>query len=129
MKQRKKKKRCGKYKTVLHMHIGNSVIRRILSKYAKNRWHERYLFVVWTKKEKSDGAFDNLPRFLKDMKRVREALKVAGYYVYWPKWKQEWFPLLQESEQRKYCGWAERTTERAIRRKWKKVEEREESAT
>ena len=92
----------------LRMHLGLAITRRYAERYAKEKLGERWLFIV-----KGNGyAF---PHLLKDLQKVKKALRVAGYYVYWPRFMQEWYFFLPKSEQEKYYGFAERTTESVLR--------------
>jgi len=114
---RTKKKRRGRWSTVLQIHIGKSAISRTLRKYTKNKWHDSFLFVCITKNEKTSGAFDGIFHVLHDRKSVRKALRISGYYIYWPKYMQEWFPLLPDEKQQTYYGWAERMLESTLKAK------------
>ena len=78
-----------------------------------------------TKPEKSSGAFDGDIRVLYDRKSTRKALRLSGYYIYWPKYMQEWFPLLPAEKQQKYYGWAERMLESTLKAKMNNYRKRE----
>jgi hypothetical protein len=80
------------------------------------------LFVVWTKNKLADGAFDNTPCVVFDRISVRKALRISRYYVYWPRFHQQRFPMLPPEEQRNYYGWAMRITKNTYLRKWGAVD-------
>lgn len=105
-----------KWRTKLIASIGRCALRRKIIKYMKKNLHDESLIVCWTKNEKTDGAFDNLPVVCRDFVKLRRAINLGGYYFYQGRWRERYFPTLSEDEQARYNGWAERTTRNAYRR-------------